>query len=186
MCDPPLCQVDAKFKETVHKISLDISKWSSYLGASRTDDAKRHQNSVFHAEAQKAVGQVVVDRYMDKNTKFFCNKDPEQVTQVFQMFKKSVMSDARLEKQNVYNVVLIDFTKHGSISQDLIDWTIGMASKVADDCNSVVVVIAPVLESSNVEHGEAGERARIEKKLRARDLSPVLITLMSLGPWCDM
>ena len=178
----PVCQADAKYKETVHKITLDIAKYSSYLSASRSDDVKRHLNSVFHAESQKAVGNIVVERYMDKNARFFCNKDPDQVSAMFNLFKKSLMSETRLDKQNVFTMVMIDFTKHGAISQDLIDWMVGLTAKVVEDCNSVALVIAPVLESSNVEHGESGERARIEKKFRARDMSPVLITLMSLGP----
>jgi hypothetical protein len=151
------------------------------LAASRTDEVKRHQNSVFHAEAQKTVGHMVTDRYMDKHAKFLCNKDPEQVTQVFQMFKKSLMCDFKLEKNDTYTIVLIDYTKHGTVTQDMVDWTIGIAGRVLEDTNSVVVVVAPVLDNQGID-GETGERARIEKKLRAKDISPALVTLIACGP----
>lgn len=179
----PPHQVDAKYKELCHKIALDTAKWSSYLAASRTDEVKRHQNAVFHAEAQRSVGHMVVDRYMDKYTKFFGNKDAEQVTQVFQMFKKAIMADFRVNKTDVYTVVLVDFTKFGVVSQDMIDWTVGIAGKALEaDPNGVLLCVAPVLENSTVENGEAGERARIEKKLRAKDFWPVLISLIAPGP----
>jgi hypothetical protein len=43
----------------------------------------------------------------------------------------------------------------------------------------VALVVAPILENPSVENGEAGERARIEKKMRAKDLYPVLISLIA-------
>jgi hypothetical protein len=40
-------------------------------------------------------------------------------------------------------------------------------------------VLAPILENPTVENGEEGERMRIEKKLRAKNFDPRLITLIA-------
>lgn len=180
LSDVSLSQADAKYKELCHKITLDTARWSSFLSASRVDESKKHQVTVFHAEAQRAIGQVVVDRYMDKFSKFFANKESDQVAQVFKMYKSSLMAEHRLSKADFFTVVVIDYTKYGIISQDMLDWTVGLASKVLDnDPNGVLVVIAPIMENANIEFGESGERSRIEKKLRAKDLTPVLVTLIA-------
>ena len=143
------------------------------------DDVKQHQRAVFHAEAQRSTGQVVVDRYMDKFCKFFGSKDPDQAVQLYQFFQTSLTSALHIAPPDLYTVVIVDLTKFGAVNQETIDWLIGVTARMVTNVNSVALVLAPILDNPSVENGESGERARIEKKMRAKDLWPVLITLIA-------
>ena len=171
--------MDARFKEVCQKVALDKAKWSNFCAASRMDDVKQHQRAVFHAEAQRSTGQVVVDRYMDKFCKFFGSKDPDQAVQLYQFFQTSLTSVLHIAPPDLHTVVIVDFTKFGAVNQETIDWLIGVTARMVTNVNSVALVLAPILDNPSVENGESGERARIEKKMRAKDLWPVLITLIA-------
>lgn len=173
-------KAEAKWKEVQHKISLDRAKWCTYIAATRSDDQKMYERKVFHIESQRTTGNLVVERYMSKCAKFFHSKDPAQIESMFEMFKKSVMSDCKTTIADTYSVVVLDYTKVGVLSQEMLDWSVGVSSKVLDkDPAGVLVIIAPVLENPAVENGEEGERRRIEKKLRAKNFHPVMITLIA-------
>ena len=171
--------MDAKFKEVCQNIALDKAKWANFCLASRGDDVKRHQRTVFHAEAQRSIGQVVVDRYIETYCRFFGSKDPEQAIQMFQLYKTSLTSALHLAPSDLYSVVIVDVTKLGAVTQDTIDWLIGVTSRIVNDVNSVALIVAPIIDHPAEENGECGERARIEKKMRAKKLCPVLITLIA-------
>ena len=167
---------EATWKEVQHKVVLDRAKWCAYVSATQNDAQKRYEKKVFHIESQRTTGNMVVDRFMAKTAKFFHCKDPGQVESVFEMFKKSVMSDCKTGRADTYTVVLIDFTKLGVLTLEALDWTTSLAAKVLEnDATGVAVVLAPILENPTVE----GERMRIEKKLRAKNFDPRLITLIA-------
>ena len=134
---------------------------------------------MMHEQGQKAQGNLVVDRYCDKWSKIVHCSAANQKT-MCTMFRKSVMKDAMVEMKDLQELLVIDFSKVGALAGDELDEAATWAKDHITPelaCRTVVLIIAPLVESLLVPNGEAGERGRIEQKFRAKNFEMFLISL---------
>jgi hypothetical protein len=85
---------------------------------------------------------------------------------------------------SIAELMIVDYTKTGVLTPEELESSLSWAADMLDaelSRRQAVLVIAPLLESSFVENGEAGERLRIEKKLRAKGFEPYLVSLIGLS-----
>jgi hypothetical protein len=93
-------------------------------------------------------------------------------------FRNSFSTKTRIAAERLYDIVWLDYTKCGRVTQDYRDSTIALGKTLVDlnPKGAVLFVIAPTLASDKVADGISGKELLIEKKLRAKDMEPVMVT----------
>ena len=133
--------------------------------------------------AQKTKGITVVARFMDNLAKIVHNTNPQNTKTMTDLFRKAVLKECSAEVKDLAEVLLVDFSKVGTLTGDELNEAADWASDhvaINMKTKSVVIVVAPLLPSSSVTNGEEGERRRIETKFRAKGFELNLVTLSGL------